>query len=123
MYDTSGFQQPIGISLNYSLDQQDTGQKWIDGKQIYCKTIKLSALPNKTKLYHPHDIENIGTVVYCYGMYKDPSTGIVMKDAHTTTSAYCSTYITPTDIVVETNSQRSSYTENYLTVLYTLSDK
>ena len=30
---------PGGGSWDYSTDEVDTGQKWTDGKEIYCKVI------------------------------------------------------------------------------------
>ena len=33
---------------DYSTEEQLTGQKWIDGKEIYFKTIDFGALPNNT---------------------------------------------------------------------------
>lgn len=33
---------------NYSTTEQKTGQKWIDGKDVYFKTIEYGALPNNT---------------------------------------------------------------------------
>lgn len=39
-----------GASLpDYSTEEQATGQKWVDGKDIYFKTVEFGALPNNAK--------------------------------------------------------------------------
>lgn len=35
-----------GGSIDYSTEEQDTGTKWIDGKEIYCKTITFNHDPD-----------------------------------------------------------------------------
>lgn len=35
-------------SVNYSTTEQPTGQKWIDGKDIYTITVNFGALPNNS---------------------------------------------------------------------------
>lgn len=52
----------VDVSLpDYSETEQPTGQKWIDGKDIYFKTIPISALPNNTTVNYPSGLtgENV----------------------------------------------------------------
>lgn len=45
--------------FQYSEDEQFTGEYWIDGKKIYCKTIKSSITSLKNGI--SHGISDIGT--------------------------------------------------------------
>lgn len=42
--------------LHYSLQEQNTGIKWIDGRDIYQKTIKVQKFPNNNIVDTPHGI-------------------------------------------------------------------
>lgn len=48
---------------DYSTTEQLTGQKWIDGRDIYVKTFNVGALPNNTTVTIQNDIENFGAVI------------------------------------------------------------
>lgn len=48
---------------NYSLSEQNTGFTWIDGKQIYKKTINFGALPNSSEKLVNHNISNIDNII------------------------------------------------------------
>lgn len=50
--------------INYSVAEQDTGLKWIDGKKIYQKTINFGNLPNKTTKNIAHGISNLKRVIH-----------------------------------------------------------
>ena len=42
------WEEPATGGVNYSTSEQNTGLKWIDGKDIYVKTVEFGTLPNNT---------------------------------------------------------------------------
>lgn len=51
------------LNLKFSLEEQETGMQWIDGKKIYCKVILVSGF-TKDK-YVAHNISNLHRVLSC----------------------------------------------------------
>ena len=49
--------------LDYSLDEVNTGIKWIDGKNIYRKVVNFGNLPNNTSKWLNHNISNFEYLV------------------------------------------------------------
>ncbi len=47
------------LNLNYSRDEQWTGEYWIDGKKIYRKTVYASIAPGTNTV--AHGVSNIGS--------------------------------------------------------------
>ena len=43
---------------DYSLEEVDTGRKWINNKKVYSKTLYFNKLPNNTTMTVPHGIAN-----------------------------------------------------------------
>lgn len=62
-----------GGGVNYSLEEQNTGLKWIDGKDIYQKTIYFNALGGANAQV-TRDISdlNISTLIKAEGLVMDP---------------------------------------------------
>lgn len=55
---------PKGGGIDYSLEEQDTGLKWIDGKKIYQKTVDCGTGPSAKSIKSvPHNISGISTIV------------------------------------------------------------
>ena len=52
------------LNLKFSLEEQETGMQWIDGKKIYCKVILVSGFDSKDK-YVPHNISDLYRVLSC----------------------------------------------------------
>lgn len=52
-----------GGGLDFSLVEQDTGLKWIDGKSIFQKTVDLGVFPNAVLKQVAHGIVTIETMV------------------------------------------------------------
>lgn len=48
-----------GSGVDYSETEQWSGQRWIDGRKIYQKTIVMGALANNTRKNVVHGIENL----------------------------------------------------------------
>lgn len=57
------FESPQGGGVDYSLTEQDTGLKWIDGKAIYQKTIDFGSMPVNSEKDVAHGISNLAFVV------------------------------------------------------------
>lgn len=53
--------------VDYSTNEQLTGRKDIDGKNIYSKSFTVESLPNNTDLGFNHGITNIHRLVKLYG--------------------------------------------------------
>ena len=52
------------LNLNFSLEEQETGLYWIDGKKIYCKVILVTGF-DSYDVYVAHNISNIYSVLSC----------------------------------------------------------
>lgn len=52
-----------GGGVDYSLSEQDTGLKWIDGKTIYQKTIDFGSMPVGQEKDVAHDINDLDFVL------------------------------------------------------------
>lgn len=64
-YDTYQIKNDYSEALmpNYSTTEQKTGQKWIDGRDIYVKTFNAGALPSSGTVTVQNDIVNFGAVI------------------------------------------------------------
>lgn len=115
-----------GGGVDYSLDEQDTGLKWIDGKPIYQKTINFGALPNRTTKSVNHSISNVtpSNFVYfnAFATYPDGYMMPVPKvhDRVPQGGSQCFFEISATDIkCYSREADLSAYTECYITLRYT----
>jgi hypothetical protein len=52
------------LNLKFSLEEQETGMQWIDGKKIYCKVILVSGFESEDK-YVAHNISDLYRVLSC----------------------------------------------------------
>ena len=50
------------LNLKFSLEEQETGMQWIDGKKIYCKVILVSGFESEDK-YVAHNISDLYRVL------------------------------------------------------------
>lgn len=64
-YDTYQITDDYSEALmpNYSMTEQKTGQKWIDGRDIYVKTFNAGALPSSGNVTIQNDIVNFAAVI------------------------------------------------------------
>ena len=58
--------------VDYSTDEQLTGRKWIDGSDIYFKTVEFGALPNNAKKSVASGLTG-ETIIKMYGIAKSGS--------------------------------------------------
>ena len=70
------------LNLKFSLEEQETGMQWIDGKKIYCKVILVSGFDSKDK-YVAHNISDLYRVLsYDLFMKTSDGTNHMMPRAH-----------------------------------------
>lgn len=55
------------LNITYSTTERKTGEKWINGKDIYCKVVDIGYLPNNDDKNVPHGITNFGSLVRVEG--------------------------------------------------------
>lgn len=108
----------------YSTTEKIVGT-WIDGKPLYQKTINFGALPNTTTKSVNHGISNFGILVSARGAFwnSSKSSGAVpfawpaSLTGSSDNNVSCS--VTPTQVLVATGTDMSSYTNCYVTLQYT----
>ena len=70
------------LNLKFSLEVQETGMQWIDGKKIYCKVILVSGFESEDK-YVAHNISDLYRVLSCdLFMKMSDGTNHMMPRAH-----------------------------------------
>ena len=52
------------LNLKFSLEEQETGMQWIDGKKIYCKVILVNGF-DSNDVYVAHNISDLYRVLSC----------------------------------------------------------
>lgn len=109
-----------GSSWDYSTTEVDTGQKWIDGKTIYCKTIPVSISGSYTTI----PLSGVDTYIKTEGFLEYTGKQYTIPvDAYYENSNYsCSTYYdynNSTVCIVHTAGIVTYYPTGYLTAYYT----
>lgn len=108
------------IIMDYSTAEINTGAKWIDGSAIYKKTIDFGALPNNTSKNVAHGISNLNKVIEMKG-YTSNGTTFIPLPMTSTTGAPTAMNVDATNIIYTTSSDRTAYSETYVTLYYTKS--
>ena len=125
--DTSGLDlNPDGMyGPDYSLNEQDTGRRWVDGKKIYQKTVDCGALPNSTSKLTAHGIANMDHLVHMTGMAEHPGNNFIIlpHSGMPSVSNNVGMYATKTNAVTYTYANNTHYTRSYLTLWYTCTDR
>ena len=109
--------------IDYSLIEQRTGQRWINGKPIYQKTIYYAGGSSGGRYNIPHGISNLDKLIYLEGFYTDSSGDnphmilprIATDGYHIGINSADNTYITMTFSTV----WGSRLTDVYITIRYT----
>ena len=106
---------------NFSTAEQDTGQKWINGKTIYQKTYVTGGLPNNSVRKVAHDISDLDMVVRIQGIAKENSIGATINLPHAADQqAYTVTvYADDTNVNIQTYTNQTGYSQSYVTLWYT----
>ena len=107
---------------DYSTSEVNTGFKWVDGRDIYKKTISFGALPNNTTKNVAHGITNLDLIISYDGMAKVTSSGNqiplpFVNNVLSTMPNYVYLGFTLTDITITTGIDRTGLTA-YLTLYY-----
>ena len=105
----------------YTTTEQDTGQKWIDGKTIFQKTFAMGGLGRATTIKKPHNISNLDLVVRIQGIAKENSIGATINLPHAADQQpYTVTvYADNTNVNIQTYADQSGYAQSYVTLWYT----
>lgn len=105
---------------NYSTSEKDTGFKWVDGKNIYKKTINFGALPNNTSKDVSLGITGLDYVIDIFGTAINSGKTVLPLPFVSSTLANGVALVvnTGSTVGIITGSDRSSYSA-YVTVLYT----
>jgi hypothetical protein len=113
--------QPQGV-LNYSTNEQFTGRLWIDGRNVYQKTISLGTLPTGSNLITvTHNIAFLALILHHdawgYDSVNNAWTPVANPGAY-------SILVQPTTITITSQgvSSTASYT-GYLTLYYTCTNR
>ena len=111
---------PDNIGSNsYSTDEVKTGGKWIDGKPIYRKTISCGALPNNAIKHVALGINNLRMIISSSGFATDNLTLYMPIPVSFPDGVSASFYITKKDIVLNTTTDYTYYSDTYITLEYT----
>lgn len=117
----------MGGGINYSLQEQNTGLKWIDGKDIYQKTIYFNALGG-ANVQVTRDISdlNASTIVKAEGIVIDPYGNYLILPnteigSSTQYNIYMAISVKSTEKVVRISVGSYGRTDNqaYVTIQYT----
>ena len=106
---------------NYSTSEVNTGFKWIDGSDIYKKTVDIGTLPNNTTKNVAHGISNLSLILnyetVAYGSAYLPIPYVTMTSQSTFQIQFS---FSSTNISVVTGNDRTGYSA-YVTMYYTKS--
>lgn len=111
-----------GSSFTYSTSERWTGDYWIDGKKIYCKTVSLGAMPNNTTKYVAHGVTNIDRFIKIDGVAKASSNGnhLILPYVNFYNSYSSITfYVGKINIELHTGGNNSAYDSGYVILYYT----
>lgn len=108
---------------NYSTEETYTGSKWIDGKPIYRKVIDCGALPNNSTKNINTNLQNISNFISISGVSKRPADNnyfpLNLGRPKDLTSS-CALWIGNNYyIYIQTDMDRSNFTETYVILEYT----
>ena len=109
-------------SIDYSQEEQWTGQYWIDGKKIYQKTVNCGGLKNNAVSYIPHGIANMAWVVDSRGAARNANNSAFFTLPFSGLSPI-GVSITPTNIQIVPTMDRREFTMTYVTIWYTCTDR
>lgn len=107
--------------LIYSDEEREVGV-WRDGKPLYQKTINFGALPDAAEKFVAHNISNLDEITRIYGITNNSSGStfpLPFVNIEVSTGYQILLRATSSDIVVRTGSDRTAFTNTFITVQYT----
>lgn len=116
----SAIAENVKASVEYSTSEHLIG-KWIDGSDLYEKTIDFGALPNATSKSVAHGITGLATMVNLYGFAKNPTNNaqITLPYVDTTAGGNIALLVNANNIIITDANNMSIYTQTYITLRYT----
>lgn len=108
------------VNMDYSVNEINTGTKWIDGSAIYKKTIDVGTFPNNSEKTVAHGISNLNIVVKFDATAKAANTGNNVPVPFVSTTLANQVYLTvsPTNITIGCGTDRTGL-YGYVTLYYT----
>lgn len=111
-----------GGRVTYSTSEQVVGE-WLDGRPLYQKTIDFGTLPNNATKEVSTNIDNPDRVWVYDGYYYNPNNGwcnqLNLPNKTSASQIYFATNAYGTKINCWAGSNRTAYTECYVTLRYT----
>ena len=114
--------QQLSPIPSFSFAEQKIGKKWVDGKDIYEKTIDFGELPIRTIKNVEHGIENIDKIISIEGIAISEGGTIPMPIVATISSWGCEVGVNDTMVGVTTAQDRSDYYA-YIIIQYTKTEE
>ena len=111
---------PVYTGVEYSETEAKIG-KWIDGADLYQKTISCGALPNTTDKVVPHLITGIDKILGIEGIAVNTTSGAAVQlgFATTVTASNYAVWCDKTNITLRTAGNAAAYDACYVTLRYT----
>lgn len=104
---------------NYSTTEHKVG-KWIDGSDLYEKTVSCGALPNNDHKYVAHGITNLAKIVEIKGTALSSTFKMPLPHINVSAITGCVAVAVQGDnIRITTGQDQSNMTESYVTIRYT----
>lgn len=118
----NGHWESVIGGIDYSLNEQDTGFNWVDGKKIYQKTIYINSLAGDTDV--PHNISDLVRVINIFGFCKFGATTQLPLPYTSVTTSYmiCLGNVTSTTFKIQCATGIGTITDAYVTLQYTKSN-
>lgn len=107
--------------LTYSTEEKQIGY-WIDGKPLYRKVLNVGALLDTANKSIPINVSDLDKIINMYGYSYNGSVFIPLPYPHTTSLSSQITISFNVDtnyLIVGTGSDRTAFTETYVTIEYT----
>ena len=111
----------ISAAIVYSEIERRIGE-WLDGSDLYEKTINFGALPNAALKSVAHGITNLG-ICFAVGAFAKSSSNLILPIPYATYTGQdqIQFYVDSTNINIRTSGNMSSYSTCYVTLRYTKS--
>lgn len=103
---------------NFKTVEQDTRNNWIDGKNVYEKTLVLGTLPVGFTAF-PHGIVGLDRLIDVVGAYRNLSNGTWLLFNHPGTTAGNSVNITVDQTDVRVNQSQTGFGDAIVVLRYT----
>ena len=108
----------INDMMDYSINEVNTGKKWIDGKYIYKKVIDMGTMSSNKQ----HNISNLSWVVNMYGTAKTNDGNYLPISFANNNGLQYQLSVYPTSTTINVNKGSSiTITNSYVTIEYTKS--